>query len=96
MTDLGMDVFGDGEPAVFVHGSFGWGIDTFSEQVALQENVEILRPPHDSGVVVQGIGPAHQVRHTRTIEHVERIAIQLRCVWRRQQRNISIEHGHVL
>ena len=29
-----MDVFGDGEPAVFVHGSFGWGIDSFSEQVA--------------------------------------------------------------
>jgi pimeloyl-ACP methyl ester carboxylesterase len=42
MTDLGMDVFGDGEPAVFVHGSFGWGIDTFSEQVALQDDFRIV------------------------------------------------------
>jgi pimeloyl-ACP methyl ester carboxylesterase len=42
MTDLGMEVFGDGEPAVFVHGSFGWGIDTFSEQIALQDGFRIV------------------------------------------------------
>jgi pimeloyl-ACP methyl ester carboxylesterase len=42
MTDLGMDAFGDGEPAVFVHGSFGWGIDAFSEQVALQDDFRIV------------------------------------------------------
>ena len=42
MTELGMNVFGDGEPALFVHGSFGWGIDTFSEQVALEDGFRIV------------------------------------------------------
>jgi pimeloyl-ACP methyl ester carboxylesterase len=30
--DLHVTVWGDGEPAVLVHGSFGWGEDTFREQ----------------------------------------------------------------
>lgn len=36
------DVFGDGPRAVFVHGSFGWGLDTFPEQVALADEYQVV------------------------------------------------------
>lgn len=42
MSDLHLDVFGDGVPAVFVHGSFGWGLDTFPEQRALADEYRII------------------------------------------------------
>ena len=35
-------VWGDGEPAVFVHGSFGWGEETWREQRPLAEQYRLL------------------------------------------------------
>ena len=35
-------VWGDGEPAVFVHGSFGWGEETWREQRALADDYKLL------------------------------------------------------
>jgi pimeloyl-ACP methyl ester carboxylesterase len=35
-------VWGDGEPAVFVHGSFGWGEETWREQRPLAEAYKLL------------------------------------------------------
>jgi hypothetical protein len=37
VNELHMDVFGDGVPALFFHGSFGWGLETFPEQRALAD-----------------------------------------------------------
>lgn len=37
MTDLHVDVYGEGPAAVFIHGSFGWGLDTFPQQRALAD-----------------------------------------------------------
>lgn len=34
--------FGSGDPAVFVHGSFGWGLDTFPEQRALADRFRVV------------------------------------------------------
>jgi pimeloyl-ACP methyl ester carboxylesterase len=42
VTDLHLDSFGEGVPAVFVHGSFGWGLDTFPEQRALADSHRIV------------------------------------------------------
>jgi pimeloyl-ACP methyl ester carboxylesterase len=39
---LHLDLFGVGLPAVFVHGSFGWGLDTFPEQRALAGEYRIV------------------------------------------------------
>ena len=36
------DVFGDGPRAIFVHGSFGWGLDTFPDQRALAAAYEVV------------------------------------------------------
>jgi pimeloyl-ACP methyl ester carboxylesterase len=41
-TDLHLEVFGEGEPAVFVHGSFGWGLDTFPDQSALADHYRVI------------------------------------------------------
>src|SRR5881392_3809104 len=35
-------MWGDGEPAVFVHGSFGWGEETWREQRALADHYKLL------------------------------------------------------
>ena len=35
-------VWGEGEPAVFVHGSFGWGEETWREQRPLAEHFRLL------------------------------------------------------
>jgi pimeloyl-ACP methyl ester carboxylesterase len=35
-------VWGDGEPAVFVHGSFGWGEETWREQRPLADEYRLL------------------------------------------------------
>jgi pimeloyl-ACP methyl ester carboxylesterase len=35
-------VWGDGKPAVFVHGSFGWGEETWREQRPLAEDYRLL------------------------------------------------------
>jgi pimeloyl-ACP methyl ester carboxylesterase len=37
MTDLHIAEFGAGVPALFVHGSMGWGLDTFPEQRVLAD-----------------------------------------------------------
>lgn len=42
MTDLNTETFGVGVPAVFVHGSFGWGAETFPEQRALADDYQIV------------------------------------------------------
>ena len=42
MDELHVDVFGTGDPAIFVHGSFGWGLDTFPEQRALSDEYRII------------------------------------------------------
>ena len=42
MDELHLDVFGAGDPAIFVHGSFGWGLDTFPEQRALSDEYRII------------------------------------------------------
>ena len=41
-TGLNMTVWGEGEPAVFVHGSFGWGEETWREQRPLAESYRLL------------------------------------------------------
>ena len=35
-------VWGDGEPAVLVHGSFGWGEETWREQRPLADDYQLL------------------------------------------------------
>lgn len=59
MGDLHVTVWGDGEPAVFVHGSFGWGEETFKEQRPLADRYRLLlvdrrgfgrTPPRDGRV----------------------------------------------
>lgn len=42
MSKLHIDAFGSGPPAVFVHGSFGWGTDTFSPQRDLADEYRVL------------------------------------------------------
>jgi pimeloyl-ACP methyl ester carboxylesterase len=37
-----METFGVGVPAVLVHGSFGWGAETFPEQQALADEYQII------------------------------------------------------
>jgi len=37
VTDLHVDVYGEGPGAVFIHGSFGWGLDTFPQQRSLAD-----------------------------------------------------------
>lgn len=39
---LHRETFGSGEPAVFVHGSFGWGLDTFPDQRELADTYEVV------------------------------------------------------
>ena len=39
---LAFDEFGAGVPAVFVHGSFSWGIDTWAEQRPLADTARVL------------------------------------------------------
>lgn len=39
---LNVNVWGKGEPAVFVHGSFGWGEETWREQRPLAEHYQLL------------------------------------------------------
>jgi pimeloyl-ACP methyl ester carboxylesterase len=41
-TGLNVTVWGDGEPAVFVHGSFGWGEETWREQRPLAESYRLM------------------------------------------------------
>jgi pimeloyl-ACP methyl ester carboxylesterase len=41
-TGLNMTVLGDGEPAVFVHGSFGWGEETWRAQRPLADSYRLL------------------------------------------------------
>ena len=41
-TALNVTVWGDGEPAVLVHGSFGWGEETWREQRPLAESYRLL------------------------------------------------------
>lgn len=41
MTELHVDVYGSGEPAVLVHGSGGWGSDTFAAQRALADEFQM-------------------------------------------------------
>ena len=42
MTDLHVETFGSGVSAIFVHGSFGWGLDTFPEQRALADDYRVV------------------------------------------------------
>ena len=42
MTGIHYGVYGRGRPAIFVHGSFGWGVDTFPEQRTLADLVEVV------------------------------------------------------
>ena len=39
---VNVTVWGDGDPAVFVHGSFGWGEKTWSEQRPLSDAYRLL------------------------------------------------------
>jgi pimeloyl-ACP methyl ester carboxylesterase len=39
---LDVTVWGDGEPAVFVHGSFGWGTETWEKQRPLADSYQLL------------------------------------------------------
>ena len=41
-TGLEVTVWGAGEPAVFVHGSFGWGSETWREQKPLADSYRLL------------------------------------------------------
>jgi len=41
-TGVHVTVWGDGEPVVFVHGSFGWGEETWREQRALADHYRLL------------------------------------------------------
>jgi pimeloyl-ACP methyl ester carboxylesterase len=43
-TGLNVTVWGDGEPAVLVHGSFGWGSKTWEKQRPLAESYRLLLP----------------------------------------------------
>jgi pimeloyl-ACP methyl ester carboxylesterase len=40
--DLHVTTWGDGDPAVFVHGSFGWGEETWSAQRPLADRYRLL------------------------------------------------------
>lgn len=42
MTDLHLETYGAGEAALFVHGSFGWGLDTFPHQSALADEYRVI------------------------------------------------------
>jgi pimeloyl-ACP methyl ester carboxylesterase len=42
MTDLHITQWGEGEPVVMVHGSFGWGEDTFGKQRPLSDHYKLL------------------------------------------------------
>jgi pimeloyl-ACP methyl ester carboxylesterase len=42
VNKLHMDVLGDGVPALFVHGSFGRGLETFPEQRALSDEYQVV------------------------------------------------------
>lgn len=42
MTDLHLEVYGEGEAAIFVHGTFGWGLDTFPHQLALADQYRVI------------------------------------------------------
>jgi pimeloyl-ACP methyl ester carboxylesterase len=42
MTDLHVTQWGEGEPVVMVHGSFGWGEDTFGKQRPLSDHYKLL------------------------------------------------------
>jgi len=42
VPDIHYDVYGQGRPAIFVHGSFGWGVDTFPEQRTLADLVRVV------------------------------------------------------
>jgi pimeloyl-ACP methyl ester carboxylesterase len=41
-TNVHVTVWGDGEPAVLVHGSFGWGEETWREQRPLADDYKLL------------------------------------------------------
>jgi len=41
-SGLNVTVWGEGDPAVFVHGSFGWGEETWSDQRPLSEHYRLL------------------------------------------------------
>jgi pimeloyl-ACP methyl ester carboxylesterase len=41
-TRIHADVLGEGPRAVFVHGSFGWGRDTFPDQAALADAYQVV------------------------------------------------------
>jgi pimeloyl-ACP methyl ester carboxylesterase len=42
MTDLHVDAVGHGIPALFVHGLFSWGADSFAQQQALADGHRII------------------------------------------------------
>lgn len=42
MSDLDVVVWGEGERVVLVHGSFGWGEETFAEQRPLADRYRLL------------------------------------------------------
>ena len=42
VNELHMDVLGEDVPALFVHGSFGWGLETFPEQRALADQYQVV------------------------------------------------------
>ena len=42
MPGIHYDVYGRGRPAIFLHGSFGWGVDTFPEQRTLADLVRVV------------------------------------------------------
>ena len=58
-NELHVTTWGDGEPAVFVHGSFGWGEETWRQQRPLADHYRLLlvdrrgfgrTPPRDERV----------------------------------------------
>ncbi len=44
VTGLNVTVWGEGEPVVLVHGSFGWGEKTWAEQRPLADSYRLLLP----------------------------------------------------
>lgn len=42
MTDLHIEAYGTGEPALLIHGSQSWGIDTFGQQRALAGEFRVI------------------------------------------------------
>jgi pimeloyl-ACP methyl ester carboxylesterase len=42
MTDLHVEAYGSGEPALLVHGSGSWGLNTFSQQRALADEFRVI------------------------------------------------------